>query len=399
MYQILVIFHIISGNIDKYYSDMISSGISIIGVSNIICILYMLINIINRKIVIISHKYLKTLTLLFAFYSLPYIYNFDIYYSIRILSYYGAIISIYYLSQSYLFNLHDIDKHISKILYIIIIVFSIFGIVNLLKVRFDYELSRQNKFDYYIFEYPHSFGIFISGIIPLTIWYVKNNYLGKISYPFIFLLLPLGIYYSGSRIAIITYVSSIIIFYILEIMINKNVNIKSKLIYILITIVVILLIMNTSVTNTVIEEISIDNLYNYFYQAYRTPINTFQSRTNNWVFIYDKLIIDRKLLVGEGWRKWGYYQNIYGSLQSDYATVLFEMGLLGLIGLIIFRINIIINIYNIYKKYGNTYVIAILSGILAMYIGSFTENVDGYPSTNWNIPILFALAECYVRKK
>jgi O-antigen ligase len=99
---------------------------------------------------------------------------------------------------------------------------------------------------------------------------------------------------------------------------------------------------------------------------------------------------------GLGWGAWGstyLVKSGFVSSQSDYFVRFFDLGFLGLLGYLLSRILVIYYFFtkkdtnDDLKKYVG------IGVICAFYIGGLTETADGYATTSWLVPLLFAITE------
>lgn len=371
------------------------SFVSILGIINILTIIIFL-SFYVKNITFKNHIYAKFLLIQFVLYMPSFVINFDISNSIRILSTFGSLIAIYFISIPYV-NSKNFEQLFIKYLKLHFIFFSLIGCLHAFNTGFVYnEGDVRNILNSFIYENPHALGIYTASILPFLLFYIKDKKVIKLYYIFVFLMF-ISFYYSGAKIAFVIYFLSFFFFFTY----NSIIKIKFQSFVIFFAIIISLysFLPSTKLTQDITSVISsekIDSYIDNYDKSYKT--NSFDYRVGTWYYMYVQLVNKDKLFEGLGWRAWDkvYANKIYAgnSSQSDYFTILFEVGLIGFIGLLIFKFKTIVYFYKIKGDYSSVFVVA----AIVLYIGSFTENVDFYASTSWLIPVYFAIFHKYKNK-
>lgn len=398
IFLILFFSHLLSGVINQRLSLSVG-GIGIVGFINILTILLAIPLFYSYKrmkfncsLIYFIFPFL-TCSLLAIFVNFSYV-SF-VQYGSKIFS----LFAIYLLAQIYIKNTVDFEEKFIRFLNVFFLGATILGLYNAIQLGFNYELSKQkeNVFSFIFFEYPHSFTIFISALTPIFLYYVfkSNNIFYKI---ILFVLLPVGIVFCGAKIGFITYTISLVFglfFYYRK-------NIYSYILLGLLCLTLFYVLPQLDVFKDIKDVFSVS--FDDYVHTSRT-LNSFHTRIKVWSYMYWKLIQSNSQWFGLGWRSWSLeYQDLSGfvSSQSDYFTILFETGIFGIVSFVFYRVSVLYYFIMKSTKFNKkSYYLAI--GILfSLYIGSFTENIEGYPSTSWLIPCLIAIGHYYneeTRKK
>lgn len=393
---ILFFIHLISGIITQKYGFSLF-GVSPTGMINFLTLGMLILNLPHclKPETQLRHNFLLYFLVLLLFYSIPLLYNFDFQILTRFISRFGALISIYYLGQISFSKIKNFENKFVIFLKFFFIFVSVAGLINLISIGLDFERSRIDRFSFFFFEYPHSFSIFATSFVPIFSFYIFNKQLSKYYYSLILFFIPLAILYCGAKIGIIVYIFTLTS----TILLTFRKTASNYIISIFLLTIGTYFFISTPVFQDLMDVFSVP-LDNYITDASSYSFNTLHSRTKVWAYMFFNLMHEDNLLFGFGWRAWSMkhlYLSGEISSQSDYFTILFDLGLLGLFGFLVFRVLLI---YHLIKKGGiNSKLYYLAIGMLgSLFIGGFTENVEGYPSTNWLIPLFLSLSHYYIQK-
>ena len=327
--------------------------------------------------------------ILFLFYAIPLFYNFEFDTFTRFISRFGAIISIYYLGQLSFQKIKNIETKFIFFLKYFFSLLCITGLIHATSINFNTETAKINHFTFFFFEYPHSLSIFAVSLFPIFFYYIYNKQVSSYYYLLILGLLPITILFSGAKIGLIVYIVSLtgtIVF-----------TFRKKLSHYLIASIILLtgaiIFINTPVFTELVDVLSVP-LDKYIFDTRSYSINSMHTRIKVWSFMIVNLLHEDNLLFGFGWRSWNLkYIALSGapSSQSDYLTILFDLGLLGIGGFFLVRILILYCFIKEGEKNIKSYYLAI-GTLCSLYLGGLTENIEGYPSTSWLIPFFLSLS-------
>lgn len=387
---ILFFLHLISGLLVEEYGRNIA-GISATGLINFLTLGLFVINLPHflKSENKFRHNLLVYSFILFLFYLIPIVYNFDFHIFTRFISSFGAIISIYYLGQLSFQKITNFEKKFICFLKYFFIFATVAGLIHAITVGFSIEDAKINNFTFFFFEYPHSFSIFASSLFPIFFFYIFNKQVSKYYYIVIFILFPVAILYSGAKIGLIVYFATLVG----TIIFTFRANMADYLYSYIVLAIGLLIFINTPVYEDLVEILSVP-LDTYIFTTSDYSINSFHTRVKVWMYMLFNLLHEDNLLLGFGWRAWSLkYLALSGasSSQSDYFTVLFELGLVGLVGFILYRVLLICCFFKEGKKNIKSYYLAI-GCLCSLFIGGLTENIEGYPSTSWLIPFFLSLS-------
>lgn len=387
---ILFFLHLVSGLIVEKYGYNIA-GISSTGLINFLTLGMLVINLphflkAENKL---HHNLLVYTFILFLFYAVPLFYNFAFQGFSRFISRFGAIISIYYLGQLSFQKIANFEsKFIQFLKYFFVLAVSA-GLIHAITIGFSVENAKVNDFTFFFFEYPHSFSIFSISLFPIFFFYIFNKQVNRYYYFVIFLFLPVVILYSGAKIGLIVYFTTLIG----TIIFTFRKKLSNYLYSYLVSAICLVIFINTPVYEELVEILSVP-LDTYILTTSDYSINSFHTRVKVWAYMLFNLLHEDNLLLGFGWRSWSLkYLSLSGapSSQSDYFTVLFDLGLLGIAGFIFFRILLIYCFIKEGKNNSKSYYLAI-GCLCSLFVGGLTENIEGYPSTSWLIPFFLSLS-------
>lgn len=387
---ILFFAHLVSGLIVEKYGLNIA-GVSATGLINFLTLGLLILNLPHffRSENKLHHNFLVYSLILFLFYAIPLFYNFEFQTITRFISRFGAMIAIYYLGQLSFQKIPDFENKLILFLKYFFIFTSVAGLSHAISVGFSVENAKINSFTFFFFEYPHSFSLFASSLFPLFFFYINNKQLPRYYYVLVFFFIPVAILFSGAKIGLIVYITTLTG----TIMLTFRKRLTNYFYSYLILAICIFIFVQTPVFQELVDVLSVP-LDTYIFNTSNYSINSLHTRIKVWTYMLFNLFHEDNLLLGFGWRSWSLkYLSLSGaaSSQSDYFTILFELGIIGLTGFILFRILIIYCFIKEGKNNIKSYYLAI-GCICSLFVGSLTENIEGYPSTSWLIPFFLSLS-------
>ena len=302
------------------------------------------------------------------------------------------MISIYLLSYVAWLTVKNIENSVATGLSLLFIFFTVSGFINAMTLGFSFDAARavDDRFSFVFFEYPHSAGIFLSVLLPLYFLFIHKGMIPRLHYSYLYAGIPIAILYSGARVALLTYIISLGL---------TMVTIHGRSVVGVSLIALGLFFGGFFIIGTDIY-ISIFNIFEiplseYVNDTRGYSINSTHTRIKVWAYMFFHSIDNNTISFGNGYRSWGLvYKDLwgFGSAQSDYFTSYFELGLYGLLGLLIYKFG---SLFMLLRKSNHTcsqwnmIAIGVFSGLV---LGGFTENTEGYASTSWLLPVLFAYA-------
>ncbi|MDL1956538.1 MAG: O-antigen ligase family protein [Candidatus Desulfofervidus auxilii] len=398
IFPMLFVIHMVSGTAQKVFAIMFPY-ISLTGVINLFCIflfLFHLLNILENKDYL-NHSLLKyfVVYLCFLFFTLVYHWNFLSFFRLgsKVLSF----LAIYYFCQISILKFKDFDKIFCYFLAVLFLLFSFLGLCLAFISNFSYDTSRSIKFHFLFFEFPHSFSIFVSVLVPIFYYYIVTKKISKYYYVVVFFTLPVAVYFGGAKIGVIVYMLSLLVtlFYTYR---NKPIKYYSVVIGVMFC--ALIFFVHTSMYQQLREIFSIP-LKTYIENTSSYSINSFHTRVKVWVWMYQTLVKHDALLFGMGYSAWRivyWPRTNFASAQSDYFTTLFDVGVIGLIGFLCFRLLIVYRLLQV-SKYNVRAIYLAIGLVCAYFIGGLTESVEGYPSTSWLLPVFLAMGEAWSKNK
>ena len=395
LYQVELLFpilfgtHFLTGVLNQFFHTGFL-GSSLTGLTNMMTITLYLVSVmsfmINRDR--FQHDLLKYYCLCVLFFLPTLIINYQLNDLIRFFSRTAAYLLIYYFCQLWLQKTVDSEEKIILFLKIFFMFSVLAGSYNLLQNNFDYQKCITGKFNFFIFEFPHSFTIFISSLVPIFIYYIHSGRISRKYFVIIFVFLPIIILYSGAKIGLIT-------FFLCIMVTIATIYRNSKRYYLAIILLIFIAsyLFYISPVFTEIQNIFSKSIWSYIYDTRTYSENSFHTRVKTWVFMTDYIFQSDKWLFGEGWRSWNNVQQLYNlsSSQSDYFTYFFDTGIIGLLGFLLFRFLVILQMFK-YARIDQSAFFLAIGMIFSLFLGGLSENVEGYPSTSWLLPVMFAFS-------
>lgn len=370
------------------------AGVSIVGFCNIFASFFLIINLpyISRKNNLISHAFsvciapyvlLGTISIILG--------NFSILSLFKFISNTVSLISIYYLSQFFFSNITNFRKKIIFFLKVIFVFASAMGFFYIIKYGFYYINARQyaHNNNFIFFEFPHSFGIFISCLTPLFVYFIENKNVNRRWYWTIMVFVPLSLYFSGARIAIILY--------LLTTSASSLLPKKQKITYKIFSYIIVCLLFIVFLQSEVF--MSLKNIFSLSIIDYENAyynLNSFHTRLLVWDYMVKTVIDNNALLFGLGWGSWSTtYLDLsrFVSSQSDYITRFFDIGIVGIVGYLFYKILVILYFLRKITTNDNLGTYLTIGIICSLYIGGISEAADGYATTSWLIPLLFSVEQ------
>lgn len=395
----LFIFHFIGGFLTKKYGSVIP-GISFIGLANLLTISsFLAYFLVYRHLFYkVDHSFLKIIGGYITALVISSLFNWDIDSFFRLISCFGAIIAINYFFQIASITSKNFENGFIFFLKSFFVIFSILGWINIIMLGASYDMAREHFFNFFIFEFPHSFGIFCAAITPIFLNYIVEGRVNKGYYIVVMPIMGTAILFGGSRVGFIVYLISICIFFLIRLRSEKTISNKTAIITVII--ISIIIFQKTPVYEQLKDVFAI-SANHYLSLIGKTPMNTFQSRLNTWSYMLYEIQRQDKILTGLGYRAWDLKYRDTGnrgvSSQSDYMTRFFDSGLIGLLGLLLYKFMIVYCLIIHWGKFNeiNKECTAIGIGLFSIFLGGFSEAVDGYASTSWLVPVLFSFGVYY----
>lgn len=398
IFSILFLLHLVSGAVNRHLGINIG-GFSIIGFLNITAIGFFILCLSIPKFIRNLRKTRHIYVIIIFLYILGCIPSLVLHPELRSLiafsTYIFTLVSVYYMGQVFWLQLKRPEQVIAFILKVFFTFIAFVGLLHAIDIGFNYTVARNenHSFSFLLFEYPHSAGIVISTLTPLYFRYIISGRINRIHLLNIYFILPVVLVFSGALIAILTYCVSIS----LSIIYTYIRSIKGVILAILIFSGAGMAFLNSPVYESLIK-ISDIPLSTYLSDTGTHSINSFHTRIKVWEFMTEQTIVNHRLLGGAGWREWAlsYEKKAgYGSAQSDYFTLLFDAGIPGLIGFILYRILGILVILNDSVKERPESVYLAIGVTAGLFLGSFSETVEGYASTSWLFPVILSVSHYY----
>jgi len=344
IFPILFLVHMVSGTFQKVF-HLSLPFISFTGVINLVSgflLLFHLYYILNNKDCL-SHSLLKYFVIYLCFLVFPVVYHRNFLYLFRLGSKILSFLAIYYFSQITILKLRDFDIFFSRFLAYFFLFLSFLGLYLGIVSNFNYEVSRNVKFHFLFFEYPHSFSIFVATLVPIFCYYIKTRKISRFFYLVVFFTLPIAIYFGGAKIGVISYLLSlsVTLFFL-----HRDKPIR----YFLVMSVVFFLLLffiSTPIYQQLKSVFSIPIEY-YIENTGSYSINSFHTRIKVWVWMYQTLVKNNALWFGMGYSAWRtvyWPQTDFPSAQSDYFVALFDLGIVGFVGFLLFRFLIVYRLF------------------------------------------------------
>ncbi|WP_112478423.1 O-antigen ligase family protein [Vibrio variabilis] len=374
----------------------VQGGASSSGLVNIATIILVATLIFKLPRYNIHNNYSFRLVSALLFFSLPSLILNDLSKMVEVLIKVLTILSVAYLAYLAFFKS---SKSIEKMIDLMFLLGILSGVAYTITSGANFDANRAvgERFSFLIFEYPHSAGMFYSSLVPAYIHLTKSKTkLDRLfRYSVIGVVMPLVIYYSGARVAIICYIFSISAYYLL------SSGFKAKLVYLVIASILAVYInnVNNDAVSTV-AEIDKNSIQNYIDDDRSYSENSIHTRVKVWYVMWDQTV-NGKVLYGNGYKSWSEKYMSYHKLassQSDYFTYFFELGIFGLLWLVMYKVHLL---FLNYKDIVRSSLLGCLTvGICVTSIfGGMTENFEGYASTSWLIPMLIGATWAKIKKE
>lgn len=403
LFPIVFFLHLVSGALVNAVSG--GGGVSIVGFINfgafflaLACFIPYIGHDRNFRL---SHDYAKALSPALIFTLPSVLLNFDGRASIGYINYFLSLISVYYLAQLYFGKIRDLrlsSLYFLRFFYLFVFVLALYRFLSL---GFIFSLNitdvERNDFAFALFEFPHSAVIFICAVLPVYIGLV--NLLRKHVVFDLFVIVfcvPFAVLVAGVKVGLLVYV--LVFFLSLLLVFSKNKFMIFALVLLSSFALVVVLLSDNYFTG--FKDLFSVSIADYTNMS-TTSINSLHTRITVWLLMFNWVYDLDGAWFGMGWRAWDFYfWPISGiaSSQSDYVTYFFDVGYVGLLGVLVYRFVLVFYLFK-YSKTTDLISFFVLVGVVgSIYLSGFTENVDGYPSTSWLLPVLFAWSNCISRQ-
>ncbi len=390
---IIFFIHLVSGMLTEKY-DMTFYTFSLIGAIKWLAIAFFLVSLgVNSFMCRMIHSdssYLFLLVIFFVLSTPSLLMNFDL----RSLIAFGtkllSLISMYYLSFVAWHSVNNLNRSVDRWLSAIFLFFAIVGFINAILIDFSFAISRDisERFTFVLFEYPHSAGLFAAVLFPLYYGRILERKISLAHMVIVYFFFPVAIFYSGAKISFIAYMLSLGI----TVIYLHGRNIHGFMFIVLIAICGVFLILGTDFYLS-ISDITAVSLEEYIGDRRSYSINTLHTRIKVWAAMWFYSLDQGSFWFGSGFRSWGLtYQSMwgFGSSQSDYFTSYFELGFFGLVGVVFYKFGGVVLVLRKNVANENSGVFAAIGIFCGLVVGGVTENVEGYPSTSWLLPVIIS---------
>jgi hypothetical protein len=271
---------------------------------------------------------------------------------------------------------------------------TIAGLMHAIYIKFSFLIAydKSSRFAFFVFEFPHSAAVFSASLLPIYYKSIQDGLISKINYFIVYAGLPVALMFAGARIGIIMYIVCMVFTALLSYMTKR-----SWLIMIIVISVLGLALASSPLYEQLTDMISVP-MNTYLDATSGYSVNSLHTRAKVWKYMVYQLLDANQLYTGFGWRAWDLqYLSWSGfvSSQSDYITILFDVGLLGLLGFILYR-SMIVSAFVMDSIGDVREPLYLLAGVVgSLYTAGLTENIEGYSSTSWLIPVLIGLSHSY----
>lgn len=220
---------------------------------------------------------------------------------------------------------------------------------------------------------PNNLAAFIVFSATLSFWYMfKNDFiLKKLFYLIMLFVSIIAVFYTGSRGGFVTIVFSLFFVYLGSNVIERNVNIKSKICVSIFLLVIILL--SPYILYEFVDSFLIERIFNF------SEYEGGSERLILWSYGFD-LFLDNPIL---GYGLGSYLAMTSRVLHNTYFTVIFESGILGSFFFFSFIVSLILRIF---KKRRLIVFAILLSGLIpAFFVDAMIKRFF------WNAIIIAAI--------
>ncbi len=395
----LFILHFLSGVITNTFKLSLGA-FSLTGLVNLATILLFMLVICHpvflKRVVSKRHDYLLFIAV-FVSSALPsLVANANLRSHVAFATTVGSLVAVFYLAQLYWSSRHDLDRTLSRALSTYFGFIAVSGLIHAYYVDFSVTMAAKlnHEFAFILFEFPHSAAIVSAALLPLYYKFILDGRLRRANFILVYAGLPVALIYSGTRIGVVVYCVSLVLTIIVS-----HFRSWSGLVGGILALLIMGLVVVKSPVSEQFDKILSVRMSTYLHDNSGYSINSLHTRTKVWRYMVNKVSAADQLYTGLGWRAWdlSYLPNTrFASSQSDYITVFFDTGLLGLVGFLLYRGFVMAALIRDSSK-GSVEPLYLLCGVIgSLYIGGLTENVDGYSSTSWLLPVMLGLGHCYL---